>query len=163
MRGNLRPNSIMKSSIISFCLPRSPFFTNVVLLVLLESSYDNQINLTNLRSSSKASATYSFPPACPFHRSGNLSSSRQQLLRHLSLPISPTATGAATSLLLTKRYLVHSSSHSAGYHSTDNPTLLNCYCLPGRSLPLHSPAATRAVVSPLLTSSFRNCYLFPSH
>lgn len=159
---SLLPTTTATSSIISFCHTSPPYLTNVVLPGPVESSYDDHMNLIDLHSSSKAPATLLLPPARPFHRSGNPSTSRQPLLGHLSLPISPTATGPATSLRLIRRHLVSNSSHSTDYGSRDEPDPSQLL-LPGRSVPLHLPATAWTVVSTLLGRGNQASYIFPSH
>lgn len=170
MCGKLLPTATTKSSVISFCHTSSPYLTHVVFPGPVESSYDDHINLIDLHTSSKAPATLLLPPVRPFHHSGNPSTSCQPPLGHLYLPISPTATGPATSLLLIRRHLVSNSSHSIDYGSRDEPDPSQLL-LPGNSLYLplgqsslpFSAEDTRPPTSSLLTSTHRNSYLFPSH
>lgn len=114
------------------------FSPTTVLVVPVKSSYDEHINLTDLRTPSKASFTWQLPPV---HLDGHSSPSQSRLLGHLTLPISPAATNRANSLFLVTSYLARNSSHFTCYHLRDD---LDCSQLPlsGRLLPLHSQAAT---------------------
>lgn len=135
------------------------------------TKYDDHINLTKLRTSSKVSFICLLPPAHPFHLAGRSSPYQARLQGHLSLPISPAATRWANSLFLNTSYLVRNSSPCTGHRLRDDldPSQLHClaiHFLSTHGLPLgrlslpFSPAATCLTAS-LISSTATGTATFP--